>query len=73
MSRIEKMIGGKVMKKLLITIGMVFSFGLVLAGCQSGDTNANTEETTAATTTETKAAEVADELTLYVVRHGKRC
>ena len=71
MSRIEKMIGGKVMKKLLITIGMVFSFGLVLAGCQSGDTNANTEETTAATTTETKAAEVADELTLYVVRHGK--
>lgn len=55
------------MKKLLVAAGVLFSFGLVLTGCQSGGTT--TSETVAESTT--VKDEVADELTLYVVRHGK--
>lgn len=53
------------MKKLLGMAGIILSFGLVLAGCQ-GETTASTE--TSATVEKTEQAE---ELTLYVVRHGK--
>uniref|UniRef100_UPI00403F83DE histidine phosphatase family protein n=1 Tax=Candidatus Enterococcus willemsii TaxID=1857215 RepID=UPI00403F83DE len=53
------------MKKLLGMAGIILSFGLVLAGCQGGAT----ESTDVSSTVE--KTEQAEELTLYVVRHGK--
>ncbi|KAF1304094.1 histidine phosphatase family protein [Enterococcus saccharolyticus] len=53
------------MKKLLGMASIILSFGLVLAGCQGGAT----ESTDVSSTVE--KTEQAEELTLYVVRHGK--
>lgn len=59
------------MKKLLVAAGVLFSFGLVLTGCQSGGTSASSTNETTAPSSSVAKGEVADELTLYVVRHGK--
>ena len=59
------------MKKLLVAAGVLFSFGLVLTGCQSGGTSASSTNETTAQSSSVAKGEVADELTLYVVRHGK--
>lgn len=59
------------MKKLLVAAGVLFSFGLVLTGCQSGGTSASSTNETTSPSSSVAKGEVADELTLYVVRHGK--
>ncbi len=58
------------MKKLLIKSSIALSFVMLLSACQN---EANTQANQAAQTTESteETSNQEDELTLYIVRHGK--
>ncbi|AYW46281.1 histidine phosphatase family protein [Tetragenococcus koreensis] len=58
------------MKKLLIKSSIALSFVMLLSGCQNGEST-QAEQTQTTETTEASQASDDNELTLYLVRHGK--
>ncbi len=58
------------MKKLLIKSSIALSFVMLLAGCQN-EANTQTNQTAQTTESTEETSNQEDELTLYIVRHGK--